>query len=397
MKIKTFTTTVLLFAFYLYASGQGTWIQRANFGGAPRLGAIAFSIDTLGYMGTGYTGYYNDFWQYSPATNTWTQMANLPASGRFGAVGFNIGNKGYISTGSQGVGPLLNDLWEYDVTLNTWAQKSSIPVGRYDAGVFVIGLKAYVFCGLNSTGHLKDVWEWNQTTDTWTAKNDFGGGYRFEPTGLTIGNYGYGGLGEDGSSAGYTNDFWQYDPSVDTWTQKQNFGGLPRTEATGFSINSLGYIGTGSNGPTYYQDFWEYNPTLNNWTPIANFGGSARAEARGFSIGNKGYVGTGFFPYQNDFWEYTPQSQNENINELQTKNNIDIFPNPFTSQTTTTFSEQQINTIIKITNVLGEEIKTINFTGRQLTIDRSEMKAGIYFIQTTDEKKNVTNNKIIIQ
>ena len=47
--------------------------------------------------------------------------------------------------------------------------------------------------------------------------------------------------------------------------------------------------------------------------------------------------------------------------------------------------------------MLGQEIKTINFTGKQLTIDKGEMKAGIYFVQTTDEKKNVTNKKIIIQ
>lgn len=76
---------------------------------------------------------------------------------------------------------------------------------------------------------------------------------------------------------------------------------------------------------------------------------------------------------------------------------IEIVPNPFTSQTTITFSEQQTNTTIKITNMFGEEIKTIHFTGKQLVFDKAEMKAGIYFVQTTDEKKKVTNNKIIIQ
>ncbi len=85
------------------------------------------------------------------------------------------------------------------------------------------------------------------------------------------------------------------------------------------------------------------------------------------------------------------------ISETSDQFKISIYPNPFTSQTTISFSEQQINTTIKITDILGQVITTIHFTGRQLVIDKAEMKAGIYFVQTTDEKKNVTNKKIIIQ
>ena len=76
---------------------------------------------------------------------------------------------------------------------------------------------------------------------------------------------------------------------------------------------------------------------------------------------------------------------------------IDIYPNPFTLQTTIIFNQEQKNTTIKITDLLGKEIKTINFTGKQLVIDKAEMKAGVYFLQTIDDKKNITNNKIIIQ
>lgn len=86
------------------------------------------------------------------------------------------------------------------------------------------------------------------------------------------------------------------------------------------------------------------------------------------------------------------------VNELINRRTIiEIFPNPFTFQTNITFSEEQKNTTIKITDILGQEIKTINFTGRQLVIDKGEMKAGIYFVQTIDEKKNDTNKKIIVQ
>lgn len=74
-----------------------------------------------------------------------------------------------------------------------------------------------------------------------------------------------------------------------------------------------------------------------------------------------------------------------------------IFPNPFTTQTILSFSEEQKNTVIKITDILGNEIKTITFSGRELTIERGDMCNRIYFVQITDERKNVINKKIIVQ
>ena len=82
---------------------------------------------------------------------------------------------------------------------------------------------------------------------------------------------------------------------------------------------------------------------------------------------------------------------------LSKETTIIIAPNPFTSQTSITFNEEQKNTSIKITDVLGKEIKTIIFTGKQLKIEKGEMKSGIYFVQITDEKKIICNKKIIIQ
>lgn len=78
-------------------------------------------------------------------------------------------------------------------------------------------------------------------------------------------------------------------------------------------------------------------------------------------------------------------------------NSINIYPNPFSSVTTILFAQEQKNIIIKITNVLGAEIKVINFTGKELQIEKEEMSNGIYFVQITDENKNVANRKIIIQ
>jgi alpha-tubulin suppressor-like RCC1 family protein len=85
------------------------------------------------------------------------------------------------------------------------------------------------------------------------------------------------------------------------------------------------------------------------------------------------------------------------VEEIKEPFNISVFPNPFSSQTNIAFKEEQRNTTIRIADVSGKEIKTINFTGRQLVIDKAEMKAGIYFMQVTDEDKNTCSKKIILQ
>ena len=97
-------------------TGSGVWTKKADFAGGERYGAVGFSIDNRGYMGTGLTDpstntYLNDFWEYNPVSNTWSQKADFPGEGRQAAVGFSIGNKGYIGTGSGS--PYLQDFWEF--------------------------------------------------------------------------------------------------------------------------------------------------------------------------------------------------------------------------------------------------------------------------------------------
>ena len=95
--------------------------------------------------------------------------------------------------------------------------------------------------------------------------------------------------------------------------------------------------------------------------------------------------------------KYNCEGTTVNTKEILQQEFVSIYPNPFTLQTNINFAEEQLNSTIRIIDIVGKEIKTINFTGRQLVIDNAEMKAGIYFVQTTDEKNNVTNKKIIIQ
>ncbi len=84
------------------------------------------------------------------------------------------------------------------------------------------------------------------------------------------------------------------------------------------------------------------------------------------------------------------------ITETNTVSEITIFPNPFTSQTTITFNQEQKNIRIKILDVLGKEVKSLDFKGKKLIIEKGEMKEGIYFLQITNGNTNVVNKKIVV-
>ncbi|MEI6488864.1 MAG: T9SS type A sorting domain-containing protein [Bacteroidota bacterium] len=81
-------------------------------------------------------------------------------------------------------------------------------------------------------------------------------------------------------------------------------------------------------------------------------------------------------------------------------NGITISPNPFTSETTITFNKEQLNTNIKVIDVTGREIKNLEQTihnTTHTTIDMRGYAKGVYIVQITDDNKNTTNKKVIIE
>ena len=76
---------------------------------------------------------------------------------------------------------------------------------------------------------------------------------------------------------------------------------------------------------------------------------------------------------------------------------VSIYPNPCTAETTITFSEEQKNTIIKVINILGEEVQQLTTSNKQLTLDLSGAGKGIYFAEIINEKRNIVNKKIAVQ
>ena len=84
------------------------------------------------------------------------------------------------------------------------------------------------------------------------------------------------------------------------------------------------------------------------------------------------------------------------LSENSISSSIRIFPNP-SLNSFTVYSSEIINEI-RITDIIGKEIKKIKSIGKQeVTVERGEMSSGIYFVQITSEKKNIISEKIIIQ
>ncbi len=360
---KSFLFTILLLI--RQSAIADTWTQIADFGGAGRWNAVAFSIDGKGYVGTGAStvdSYSNDLWEYDPNTNAWTQKADLHDGRRF-AVGFSIGSKGYIGTGQISSYDFLNDFWEYDPVLNLWMQKADFPGGKRFAAVgFSIGSKGYLGTGDNGTPK-KDFWEYDPLSDTWSQIADYAGN-RYGAVSFNIGSKGYVGTGSDAQMP--YNDFWEYNSSTNLWTQKASFGGDPREAAIGFSIGAQGYIGLGDDFYLPYKyDFWEYNSLTDVWTQKANYGGWKTDYAIGFSINTQGYVGLGddstLSSLRKDFWQYTPDTILPlGLGTASFATSFEVFPNPFTSFATISFSlDESAQTTVSIFDLAGRKIKTL--------------------------------------
>ena len=275
--------------FYAYSpSPKNSWVKVATFPGKGRYSAVAFSDNNYGYVGTGFDGlnYLTDFWRYDPAANAWTRIANFPLAsnglGRYGAVAFTINNTGYVGTGNNT--STLNDFYQYNAASNTWAGINSFPgTKRQGASSFVLNNVGYVMLGTGNQINPVDVWSYDPGTTQWTRHRDlavhaatsadpldfdYSLVVRANAASFAVGGLGYIALGNKVTSTPQS-DCWAYDPVADTWTLKTSFtaattaggsGGAARYNCIGFSLGSLGYVGLGQTGAARLDDLYQFDP-----------------------------------------------------------------------------------------------------------------------------------------
>ncbi|MEM7572755.1 MAG: tail fiber domain-containing protein [Bacteroidota bacterium] len=114
--------------FYQYDPTTDTWTRKADFPDTSAEGfwnASAFTLDGKGYVASGSTVNFtlteinptSFFYEYDPNSDAWLQRDDFPGPARHGAVGFTVNNRAYISTGLANDNNnfvFLNDLWEFN-------------------------------------------------------------------------------------------------------------------------------------------------------------------------------------------------------------------------------------------------------------------------------------------
>jgi len=235
-------------------------------------GAVAFECAGDIYVGSGYDGdiRLNDFYKYSITDNSWSKIDDLPGDARYGAVAFTVNDKGYVGTGVAANTVYLKDFYCYDPVTSTWSDATSFGgTKRYEAVSFVIDNVAYVVTGTKSA-KVYDFWKydgnanpdnvvWEQLRDIYDTDDDnsYDDDYddiiRYGGVAFVSGGLGYVTTGGSGGSGSVT---WEYDPSDDTWDEMTSFEGSSRGGAVSFSLNDVGYVLTGSG----FSDIWYFEP-----------------------------------------------------------------------------------------------------------------------------------------
>jgi N-acetylneuraminic acid mutarotase len=302
----------------------GNWIELSQFNGDARMGAVAFTINNISYVGSGYNGEERlvDFWAYNPEQNSWTQKANFAGTARNSAIAFTAAGKGYVGTGWDGYS-YLSDFWKYDPGLNSWTEVADLAdyggTARYGAVAFSIDDMGYIGTGYDGN-YKKDLYIYNPVADTFGAIS-FDGDKRRDAVAFVIDGKGYICTGIENGE--YVNDLFEYDPGTKIWTKKRAISNVSdedydnkytilRAGAVVFVMDGKAYITTGRY-TNYTTDTWEYDPVTDLWTQKTSFEGSSRSYAvsftsedgRGFvALGSLGTTSTSAF--NDDLYEFKP-------------------------------------------------------------------------------------------
>jgi hypothetical protein len=86
------------------------------------------------------------------------------------------------------------------------------------------------------------------------------------------------------------------------------------------------------------------------------------------------------------------------VQEINNNLNLQLFPNPFSTSGTLLLSSPVQNASLTVYDMLGKEIKHIpNLTGKEIIIQRDNMKAGMYFFRIEDKSGVIGKGKFVVE
>jgi hypothetical protein len=83
-------------------------------------------------------------------------------------------------------------------------------------------------------------------------------------------------------------------------------------------------------------------------------------------------------------------------NQQELKESIQVYPNPFASSTTILFNEAGKHQL-ELEDIAGRILQQYQCGGQQYELQRGNLANGMYFIKVTDEQKNVSVSKILVE
>jgi N-acetylneuraminic acid mutarotase len=352
---------------------------------------VAFTIDGVGYMGTGASsaGLLDDFYSYNPETDSWQILNDFSGSARSFAYGLSYNGKGYLGFGVTSVGE-ENDLWEYDPASDSWRELASCPCTprTHPAMVLHEGI-IYVGLGGSEIGNLKDWWAYDIAADRWDQKPDYPSNRRHHPYHFAIGDYVYVAFGH---GEGIYNDLYRFDPADDSWQQMASLPSEGRVAGTQFAYNGKGYVLSGDgddHGPMTTGEFWEYDPILDEWTSLPPHPGIASRWAPGSFVidGEVFFIGgleAGSLMTNTYKFDLAPINSGILSTELET---FDVYPNPVADFISLELTENILD--YQIINHLGQSQAIKNSTTNRL--DVTHLNDGQYvIIASSVDKKFVS-------
>lgn len=116
----------------------------------------------------------------------------------------------------------------------------------------------------------------------------------------------------------------------------------------------------------------------------------------GVGLNQSGEFGNGTNQSNNVFTPLTGWCSTTATDELSSES-LNIYPNPFSISTTIEFNKEIKNAEIRVVDLLGKEIQSFVFPGKQFQLEKGNMKPGMYLLYIIDSDKNFTSRKIVIE
>lgn len=278
--------------FWSFDGGQ--WREMASLPvEAARFGAVAFSDGKYGYVGLGYAKkknsdvsvdpeWFKDFYKYDPAANSWTKIADFPGAVRRFAVGFSINGIGYVGTGyGEGKTGVYKDYFSYNPATNTWdSSLGGFGEPREGATAFVIGGTAYICLGTEGNSPVRDVIKFTpadaqpfslaeplKDKDGQSFDDDYNKIPRYYAVSFVVKNKegldrAYVATGTNGS---LLRTCWEFRPEKDRWEEMTEFP-QSRMQGVAFTLNNIGYVTLGgtsvAENTAKYRDTFRFFPEL---------------------------------------------------------------------------------------------------------------------------------------